>query len=67
VIDAVDPIPRIHECPLHIASHGGALCPLHRRLDEAVGHAVQALAELTIAELVADQGGGPPLCQAPAM
>ena len=36
VIDAVDPIQRIRSCPLQLRSHGTALCPLHRRLDQAM-------------------------------
>src|SRR5690606_18982460 len=33
VVNAVDPIQRIRECPLGLESHGVRLCPLHRRLD----------------------------------
>ena len=36
VVDAVEPIKRIRECPLEISSHNGELCPLHRRLDNAI-------------------------------
>src|SRR6476469_318645 len=36
VIEAVQPIQRIHACPLNIPSHCGKLCTLHRRLDEAM-------------------------------
>jgi Rrf2 family protein len=35
VINAVDPIQRIHKCPLNNPAHVH-LCPLHRRLDEAI-------------------------------
>ncbi len=35
VVNAVDPIKRIHRCPLGIDSHGTNLCPLHQRLDQA--------------------------------
>ncbi len=66
VIDAVDPIPRIRDCPLGFPSHAGTLCPLHSRLDAAIGHAVSALQQTTIAELVAESSGTPPLCEAPA-
>ncbi len=62
VIDAIDPIPRIRNCPLGLAAHSGALCPLHRRLDEAIGHAVQALADITVAELLGESGAAP-LCE----
>jgi Rrf2 family protein len=35
VLNAVDPLPRIHNCPLHLKSHSRQLCPLHQRLDDA--------------------------------
>src|SRR6478609_5257324 len=36
VVNAVDPIQRINSCPLELASHGVRLCPLHRRVDNAL-------------------------------
>lgn len=66
VIEAVDPIQRIRRCPLHIRSHAGELCPLHRRLDRALGLMEQAFAESTIAELVSSPGDLAPLCDAAA-
>src|SRR4051812_42572173 len=36
VVNAVDPIQRIRHCPLGLAAHGVHLCPLHRRLDDAL-------------------------------
>jgi len=36
VIGAVDPIRRIESCPLGLETHGMDLCPLHKRLDEAL-------------------------------
>jgi Rrf2 family transcriptional regulator, nitric oxide-sensitive transcriptional repressor len=62
VINAVDPVERIRRCPLGIESHGGALCPLHRRLDRAIGLMEQAFAEATIAELLAEPTVAAPLC-----
>src|SRR5690349_12957032 len=41
VVNAVDPIRRIRQCPLGIATHGTFLCPLHRRLDEALASVEQ--------------------------
>ncbi len=35
VISAVDPVRRIHTCPLGLAAHGTNLCPLHRKIDDA--------------------------------
>jgi Rrf2 family protein len=61
VINAVDPIERIDRCPLDLASHV-ELCPLHRRLDNALGMVERAFAESTIGELVAEPARSKPLC-----
>lgn len=64
VVQAVDPLRRIERCPLGLKGHL-SLCPLHRRLDNAVALMENALAESTIAELLAEsaRGKGPkPLC-----
>jgi len=52
VINAVDPIERIEACPLGLDSHSGNLCPLHKRLDDAVGLIEAAFAKTTISELL---------------
>src|SRR5206468_3435592 len=36
VVQAVDPIKRIKSCPLDLAAHKTKLCPLHKRLDDAL-------------------------------
>src|SRR5215204_3391253 len=36
VVTAISPLPRILSCPLELPSHGSRLCPVHRRLDDAV-------------------------------
>ena len=36
VVNAVDPLKRIHQCPLRLAAHAQRLCSLHQRLDDAV-------------------------------
>ena len=51
VIQAVDPIRRITACPLGLKGHMN-LCPLHRRLDNAIALVETALRESTIAELL---------------
>ena len=63
VVSAVDPIKRIHSCPLGIDSHGTDLCPLHKRLDEAAEMVEQSFASTTIAELISAPGRSAPLCQ----
>jgi Rrf2 family protein len=63
VVDAVDPIQRIRQCPLGIKSHGAGLCPLHRRLDQALALVEEQFRCTTIAELLAEPGATP-LCDA---
>lgn len=63
VINAVDPIQRIKTCPLDLKSHGVQLCPLHRRLDDAMAKAEEAFATSTIAELLAEPTTSTPLCE----
>jgi Rrf2 family protein len=68
VLQAVDPIRRIRSCPLGIPGHIN-LCPLHRRLDQALGMVESALRQSTIAELLAEpdrrKGIPMPLCSWP--
>jgi Rrf2 family transcriptional regulator, nitric oxide-sensitive transcriptional repressor len=66
VVSAVDPIKRIHTCPLGLASHGVRLCPLHKRLDNALATVEKAFRETTLAEVLAEPTGGVPLCDFPA-
>lgn len=63
VIDAVEPIQRIHECPVGIKSHKGTLCPLHRRLDDALGLVEKAFKKTSLSELVGDESSVTPLCE----
>lgn len=60
VIDAVDPIQRIECCPLAIDAHAQNLCPLHRRLDDAIASIRETFTSTSIAELVSDDQ--PALC-----
>ncbi|MEX0717834.1 MAG: Rrf2 family transcriptional regulator [Planctomycetaceae bacterium] len=62
VVDVVDPIGRIRECPLGLASHGVRLCPLHRRLDNALAEVERAFRETTLAEILAEPSASVPLC-----
>lgn len=67
VVNAVDPLRRIRECPLGLAAHGVRLCPLHKRLDNALALVEQAFRETTLAEILAEPTGSPPLCETPAL
>lgn len=52
VVNAVDPIRRIRECPLGLPEHGTRLCKLHRQLDEASAMVEKAFGSCSIAELL---------------
>ncbi len=64
VVDAVDPFKRIQECPLGLQSHGASLCPLHRRLDNAMALVEASFRETSVSDLLAEQGSVTPLCEA---
>jgi len=52
VVNAVDPIQRIRTCPLGLKQHGENLCPLHRKLDDAMRGVEDAFGSTTIESLV---------------
>lgn len=51
VINAVDPVRRITECPLGNPAHV-KLCPLHQRLDDAIATIEESFRRTTIAEVL---------------
>lgn len=61
VVQAVDPIKRINSCPLELKAHGVHLCPLHRRLDNAMKTVEEALAATTLAEILGEDSKSVPL------
>lgn len=63
VVNAVDPVRRFPECPLGL--HGIQLCPLHRKLDDAVLALEAAFGSTTIAEILSVPTGSKPLCPFP--
>jgi Rrf2 family protein len=65
VVNAVDPIKRITTCPLDLAAHGVRLCPLHRRVDNALAAVEKAFRSTTLAELLAEPTSSKPLCEFP--
>jgi Rrf2 family protein len=62
VVRAVDPIRRIETCPLGLAAHGVRLCPLHRRLDNALALVEDAFRRTTLAEVLAEPSESVPPC-----
>jgi Rrf2 family protein len=67
VVNAVDPIRRIQTCPLGLAAHGVRLCPLHRRVDDALASIEDAFRSTTLAEVLAEPSESVPLCDFPTL
>jgi len=61
ILNAVSPLRRIESCPLDLESHSSELCPLHRRLDNALGMVEHAFAATTLAEVLSDENRCPTL------
>jgi len=66
VVNAVDPIRRIKTCPLGLKGHGANLCPLHRKLDDAMRDTELVFSGTTLAEILASSTSSYPLCNEPA-
>jgi Rrf2 family nitric oxide-sensitive transcriptional repressor len=67
VVNAVDPINRIKSCPLELSAHGTHLCPLHRRVDNALKMVEDAFRKTTLAEILAEPSKSVPLCEFPCV
>lgn len=65
VVNAVDPMQRIRTCPLDLAAHGVHLCPLHKRLDNALATVEEAFQDTTLGELLAEPTRSISLCPFP--
>ena len=63
VVNAIDPIRRITRCPLNLSTHGTHLCPLHRRLDNALAAVQEVFENTTIADVLAEPSRSTPLCE----
>jgi Rrf2 family protein len=63
VVNAIDPIRRITRCPLNLSTHGTHLCPLHRRLDNALAAVQDVFEHTTIADVLAEPSRSTPLCE----
>jgi Rrf2 family protein len=62
IVNAVDPICRIKTCPLDL--HGENLCPLHRKMDDALASTEEAFRSTNLAELLVGAVKDRPLCLA---
>jgi Rrf2 family protein len=65
VVNAVEPIARIRQCPLGLKAHGLRLCPLHKRMDNALAMVEAAFRHTVLAELLAEPTNSHPLCELP--
>lgn len=65
VVNAVEPIQRIRQCPLNLASHGMDLCPLHRTLDDTIALVEDHLSNKYVSELLGRADTNDPLCDFP--
>jgi len=62
VVQAVDPLRRIHKCPFHFEAHSDMLCPLHERLDQAIATIESMFSKWTISSLIDPNHPCSPLC-----
>jgi Rrf2 family protein len=65
VVQAVEPFQRIKTCPLGLRAHRVRLCPLHKRLDDALGMIEKAFRGTTLADVLAEPTTSKPLCDFP--
>jgi Rrf2 family nitric oxide-sensitive transcriptional repressor len=63
IVNAVEPIQRITQCPLDLKAHGTRLCALHSRMDQALQATEDAFRGTTLAELLRDSNPSIPLCE----
>lgn len=54
VVDAIDPINRVTECPLELEEHTHDLCRLHHELDAIAGLVVDRLAARTLEDIMTE-------------
>lgn len=65
VVNAIDPLRRIRECPLKLIEHQGTLCRLHSELDAAIAMIENAFRSCTIESLYDNKDDTTPLCVVP--
>ena len=62
VVNAIDPLKQITECPLGRADHQNSLCPLHKQVAHAIGQLESSLSSMTIQDVI-DNSDERSLCQ----
>jgi Rrf2 family protein len=65
VVQAVEPIQRIRSCPLDLEAHRTRLCPLHKKMDEALEQIEKAFRSTTFADVLIEPTTSKPLCPFP--
>ena len=65
IINAVDPVKHIEQCPLDLEDHGIDLCPLHKRLNDAILMVEKAFKDSTVGDLLSEPTRSHPLCESP--
>ena len=62
VVQCVDPIQRIHTCPLELSSHRKRLCSLHKKMDSAMASIEDVFRSTTLLDLINSSNPSVPLC-----
>lgn len=62
IIAVVEPIRRIRSCPLDLNAHRLKLCPLHKKMDQALAMIEETFSSTTLADIVNTPSSSKPLC-----
>lgn len=62
VVQCVDPIQRIHTCPLELSGHRKRLCSLHKKMDSAMASIEDVFRSTTLFDLINSSNPSVPLC-----
>lgn len=62
VVNAIDPVERITQCPLGLSNHGTHLCALHNCVDAAAKQFITSFESVQLSDLIAEANGAIPLC-----
>ncbi len=63
IVNVVDPIRRIKSCPLNLQSHSKQLCPLHKKMDQALAVVEESFRTTTLADVLRPGSEQRPLCE----